>query len=33
MEQKSDKGIQLDLRLVENLCTSYEVSTTKSKIG
>ena len=33
MEQKSDKGFQLDLRLVENLCTSYEVSTTKSKIG
>jgi len=33
MEQKSDKGVQLDLCLVENLCTSYEVSTTKSKIG
>jgi len=27
MEQKSDKGVQLDLCLVENLCTSYEVST------
>jgi putative transposase len=27
MEQKSDKGIQLDLCLVESLCTSYEVST------
>ena len=33
MEQKSDKGIQLDLRLVESLCTSVEVSTTKIKIG
>ena len=32
MEQKSDKGIQLDLNLVESLCTSYEVSTNLFKL-
>lgn len=33
MEQRSDKGVELDLRLIQQLCNSVEMSTTELKIS